>query len=320
MMRTVLVTLTVARSQRVRRTILVFALALPLGLMSAGKAAPAVPQVDQSNLPEWGGGWTHVNPAGEGRATMWQTFTPGCPNLTAVEIDVLTVSAGQGDDVLTVEIAQDGVVLASAERSVADGFAGLLRFEFPEGVPLVPEQIYELKVRDTGKTRFGWKYGLNTYARGSRYVFAQPRAGTDWFFRTYSEIPPVAAKYSGGTGEPNDPYQIATAADLIALGETPADYDKHFLLTADIDLDQRPGKVFDKAVIAAGAGRCPAQDSFLSVSTARSYDLACDQEAKSQAVVVWAARSGFGVYVNQLVQDYRWLVANSGAVFAGGVR
>src|SRR4030042_2425791 len=59
-------------------------------------------------------------------------------------------------------------------------------------------------------------------------------------------------KYSGGTGGPNDPYQIATAADLIALGETPEDYDKHFVLTADIDLDPNlPGrKVFDCAVIA----------------------------------------------------------------------
>ena len=63
---------------------------------------------------------------------------------------------------------------------------------------------------------------------------------------------PAYAKYSGGTGEPNDPYQIATAADLIALGETPEDYDKHVILTADIDLDPNlPGrKVFDKAVIA----------------------------------------------------------------------
>ena len=63
---------------------------------------------------------------------------------------------------------------------------------------------------------------------------------------------PVHAKYSGGTGEPNDPYQIATAADLIALGETPGDYYKHFILTADIDLDPNlPGrKVFDRAVIA----------------------------------------------------------------------
>ena len=63
---------------------------------------------------------------------------------------------------------------------------------------------------------------------------------------------PAYAKYSGGTGEPNDPYQIATAADLIALGETPEDYDKHFILTADIDLNPNlPGrKVFDKAIIA----------------------------------------------------------------------
>jgi hypothetical protein len=59
-------------------------------------------------------------------------------------------------------------------------------------------------------------------------------------------------KYSGGTGEPNDPYQIATTEDLMLLGETPEDYDKHFILTADIDLDPNlPGrKVFNKAVIA----------------------------------------------------------------------
>ena len=68
---------------------------------------------------------------------------------------------------------------------------------------------------------------------------------------------PAQAKYSGGTGEPNDPYQIATAADLIALGETPTDYDKHFILTADIDLDPNlpRRKVFDKALIAPTASR-----------------------------------------------------------------
>ena len=62
----------------------------------------------------------------------------------------------------------------------------------------------------------------------------------------------TSGKYSGGTGEPNDPYQIATAEDLILLGATPEDYDKHFILTANIDLDPNlPGrKVFDRAVIA----------------------------------------------------------------------
>jgi len=42
--------------------------------------------------------------------------------------------------------------------------------------------------------------------------------------------------YSGGSGSEDDPYQIATADDLLALAATPADYDKHFILTADIDL------------------------------------------------------------------------------------
>ena len=63
---------------------------------------------------------------------------------------------------------------------------------------------------------------------------------------------PTQAKYSGGTGEPNDPYQIATSEDLMLLGDSPEDYGKHFILTADIDLDPNlPGrKVFDNAVIA----------------------------------------------------------------------
>ena len=60
------------------------------------------------------------------------------------------------------------------------------------------------------------------------------------------------AQYNGGAGDPNDPYQIATAEDLILLGESPNDYDKHFILTADIDLDPNlPGRrIFDRAVIA----------------------------------------------------------------------
>jgi hypothetical protein len=63
---------------------------------------------------------------------------------------------------------------------------------------------------------------------------------------------PAHARYSGGSGTTLDPYQIATAADLILLGDSPEDYDKHFLLTADLDLDPHlPGrKVWTKALIA----------------------------------------------------------------------
>ncbi len=73
---------------------------------------------------------------------------------------------------------------------------------------------------------------------------------------TYLLVLPAQAKYSGGSGTAQDPYQIATAADLIAFGETSEDYDNHFILTADIDLDPKlPGrKVFDKAIIAPKVG------------------------------------------------------------------
>ncbi|MBI9017474.1 MAG: hypothetical protein JEZ07_09470 [Phycisphaerae bacterium] len=43
-------------------------------------------------------------------------------------------------------------------------------------------------------------------------------------------------QYSGGTGTEADPYQIATAEDLIRLGNTTEDYNSCFIMTADIDL------------------------------------------------------------------------------------
>jgi len=61
----------------------------------------------------------------------------------------------------------------------------------------------------------------------------------------------VWAQYSGGSGTPEDPYQIATAQDLIDLGQTEDDYGKSFVMTAEIDL---AGRVFDRAVIAPNTG------------------------------------------------------------------
>jgi hypothetical protein len=99
------------------------------------------------------------------------------------------------------------------------------------------------------------------------------KAGNSQIMRTISLLItifslslPAYAKYSGGTGESNNPYQIATAEDLMLLGETPEDYDKHFILTADIDLDPNlPGrKVFDKAVIATFWGAFDGNGSTIS--------------------------------------------------------
>jgi hypothetical protein len=60
-----------------------------------------------------------------------------------------------------------------------------------------------------------------------------------------------AVQFAGGTGEPNTPYQIATAEQLIAISSDPNLYNKCFILTADIDLDpDLPGrKVFQQAVL-----------------------------------------------------------------------
>ncbi|MHC4060885.1 MAG: GLUG motif-containing protein [Planctomycetota bacterium] len=53
------------------------------------------------------------------------------------------------------------------------------------------------------------------------------------------------AKYSGGTGEPNDPYRIATANDLNDIGNHVEDYNKHFVMVNDINLADYTGAEFN---------------------------------------------------------------------------
>lgn len=56
---------------------------------------------------------------------------------------------------------------------------------------------------------------------------------------------PDPPRYSGGTGEPNDPYLIDKAYQLNALGVDPNDWGKCFKLTADIDLCDFTGTNFN---------------------------------------------------------------------------
>ena len=46
----------------------------------------------------------------------------------------------------------------------------------------------------------------------------------------------LAVEFAGGSGTANDPYQIATAEQLNAIGAEPNHWDKHFKLMADLDL------------------------------------------------------------------------------------
>jgi len=60
------------------------------------------------------------------------------------------------------------------------------------------------------------------------------------------------ARYSGGTGEPNDPYRIATAQDLNDINNHEDDFDKDFVLTNDVDLSGYTGNQFN--LIGRGSG------------------------------------------------------------------
>ena len=62
----------------------------------------------------------------------------------------------------------------------------------------------------------------------------------------------LSVEFADGTGEPNDPYQIATSEQLIAIGSDPDLLKKSFILVADIDLDPNlpGGRIFEDALIA----------------------------------------------------------------------
>jgi len=90
------------------------------------------------------------------------------------------------------------------------------------------------------------------------------------------------AKYGGGTGEPNDPYLICDANQMNAIGADANDWDKHFKLTADIDLSGYTGTEFNtigyyissidnKAFTGVFEGNGHAIFNFSFTSTGRDY-------------------------------------------------
>jgi hypothetical protein len=56
---------------------------------------------------------------------------------------------------------------------------------------------------------------------------------------------PSLAKYSGGNGQPGTPYLISSPNDLNSIGLDANDWDKHFKMTADIDLTGYTGTQFN---------------------------------------------------------------------------
>jgi hypothetical protein len=63
---------------------------------------------------------------------------------------------------------------------------------------------------------------------------------------------PVQARYGGGSGTADDPYLIATAEQMDAIGLNPDDWDKHFKLAADLDMKGSAGSTFHPVVLFSG--------------------------------------------------------------------
>ncbi len=82
-----------------------------------------------------------------------------------------------------------------------------------------------------------------------------------------------AVEFAGGTGEPNDPYQIVTAEQLRAIGNSML-YDKCFLLVENIDLDPNiPGNeiVTDSSFIGSFRGTLDGNGHSISNMVIESY-------------------------------------------------
>lgn len=142
----------------------------------------------------------------------------------------------------------------------------------PFGRNLVVNELFNMTalagmIADEGSIRFEGRSG-----NGSRVLITLVRADAALHLRGET-IPPLQSadffvyeldttarrKYAGGLGEPNDPYRIATAEQMNALGAEPNDWDRHFQLTADLDLSAYEGTSF---CMAGSSYRTPFNGTF----------------------------------------------------------
>jgi len=70
----------------------------------------------------------------------------------------------------------------------------------------------------------------------------------------FCSIHAAAGAYSGGEGTDASPYLLSCKQDILDLASRPADFDKSFLLTADIDME---GEIFEHSLIAHDVGFNP---------------------------------------------------------------
>jgi hypothetical protein len=146
---------------------------------SCAHRVPAGP--GPSNDAPWTGAWTNVVPPNH----TGQTFTAISPVVDHVDIDVITGNPDHGaSDTLTLTLLDaGGTPLGSVSRSFPAGTDGWQRFRFAPAVHVRRGDLLTIRVADTGKVLFGWRYTADTYAGGTSVMLSAPDPRFDFRFR-----------------------------------------------------------------------------------------------------------------------------------------
>src|SRR5271157_2901290 len=181
--------------------------------------------MDQANAPAWTGAATNIAPGNK----ISQTFVPSLSCLIAVEAGLKTGNSGRGGDQVTAQILnQGGAVLASVSANVQEGYEGYWRFDLPDGLSVTPGQPLTIRLQDTGKIVFWWKYvGGNPYPVGQAYFYGSPFQDNDFLFKTYGAstcqvtiAPQVTIRY-GGNWRPSE-QRYARGLELFRIDPSEA--------------------------------------------------------------------------------------------------
>ena len=140
-----------------------------------GRARPG-----PSNDGAWTGGWTNMVPVNH----TGQTFEASSPFIESIDLDILTGNPGRtASDTLTLTLYVDGRPVATASRTLFDGYDGWARFTFASAVHVRPNSTVRIEVSDSGSVLFGWRYGANDYADGQAILLGLANPNYDFRFR-----------------------------------------------------------------------------------------------------------------------------------------
>lgn len=139
----------------------------------------------------------------------------------------------------------------------------------------------------------------------------------------------LALGYSGGSGMPDSPYEIATPADLIQLGDTPDDYAKYFKLTANIDLAEQGPMAdgsFSQAVIARdtdylspGVYQGPAFTGYFNGNGFKILNLIIDTQGQDYSYLGLFGSLGAGSVVENLGLENVQIICGWNSEYIGGL-